>query len=55
MVCAAKPPPKNQRDTSVRLRGAVMRPVVDSLRRLLSHPFNFPHVALPATLYFGVS
>jgi hypothetical protein len=45
MVCAAKPPPKNQRDTSVRLE-------VDSLHCLLSHPFIFPHAALTVTLHF---
>jgi hypothetical protein len=52
MVCAAKPPPKNQHDTSVRLRGAAMRPEVNSLHWLLSHPFTFPHAALAATLHF---
>jgi hypothetical protein len=52
MVCAAKPPPKNQRDTSVRLRGAAMRPGVNSLHRLLSRPFTFPHAALAAALHF---
>jgi hypothetical protein len=53
MVCAAKPPSKDQSDTSVRLRDAAMRTEIDSLHRLLSHPFIFPRAALAATLHFG--